>query len=67
MEKIEITEQEKGVRLDIFLTELEPLSRSAIKNLITKGNVLVKNKNKRQLFLLVLYHIADGITTGSPL
>ena len=35
MEKIEITEQEKGVRLDIFLTELEPLSRSAIKNLIT--------------------------------
>lgn len=48
MEKIEITTENAGVRLDVFLTELETdLSRSSIKNLITKGKVLVNSENKK--------------------
>ena len=63
MEKIEITEQEKGVRLDIFLTELEPLSRSAIKNLITKGNVLVNNESKKAGYTL---RVGDVVSYTVP-
>ncbi len=48
MEKIEITQENSGVRLDIFLTERESeLSRSGIKNLITKGQVLVNGESKK--------------------
>lgn len=53
MEKIEITTENAGVRLDVFLTEIESeLSRSTIKNLITKGVVTVNGESKKAGYAL---------------
>ena len=64
MQKIEITPENVGVRLDMFLTEIEPeLSRSSIKNLITKGIVLVGNEQKKAGYSLKL---GDIVTYSIP-
>ena len=64
MEKIEITPENAGARLDIFLTEREPsLSRSGIKNLITKGLVLVGNEPKKAGYSL---KTGDIVTYSIP-
>ena len=64
MQKVEITPENVGVRLDIFLNELEPeLSRSNIKNLITKGLVLVGNEQKKAGYSLKL---GDIVTYSIP-
>lgn len=67
MEKIEITQAQKGDRLDLFLVDLEPLSRSAIKNLIEKGVVLVNGEKKKAGYALregdiVTYEVPEPVT-----
>ncbi|MBO5103380.1 MAG: RluA family pseudouridine synthase [Clostridia bacterium] len=53
MDKIEITENEKGCRLDVFLAErYSELSRSGIKQLITKENIKVNNEAKKAGYAL---------------
>lgn len=50
---IEITLEDKGVRVDVFLTEfLEDFSRVKIKKLITLGNVLVNGLSVKPSYLL---------------
>ncbi len=64
MEKVEITQENSGVRLDIFLTEREPdLSRSAIKNLIEKDKVKVNDESKKAGYNL---RVGDVITYEIP-
>lgn len=63
MEKIEITQEEKGTRLDLFLTDLEPISRSAVKNLIDKGCVLVNDEQKKAGYAL---KVGDIVTYSIP-
>ena len=60
MEKLEITPENAGLRLDVFLTEREAdLSRSAIKNLITKGNVCVNSEAKKAGYSLRVGDIVE--------
>lgn len=48
MEKIEVTENEKGVRLDTFLTErYAEFSRSGLQQLIKKGHITVNGETKK--------------------
>ncbi len=64
MEKIEITENEKGCRLDTFLVErYADYSRSAIKNLIIKGNILVNSKTQKAGYSL---KVGDSISLDFP-
>ena len=57
MEKIEITESEKGVRLDTFLVErYADFSRSGLQQLIKKGNILVNDETKKAGYSL---HVGD--------
>jgi len=48
MEKIEVTESKKGVRLDTFLTErYAEFSRSGLQQLIKKGHITVNGETKK--------------------
>ncbi len=64
MEKIEITESEKGVRLDTFLVErYADFSRSGLQQLIKKGNILVNDETKKAGYSL---HVGDVISLDFP-
>ena len=66
MDKKEITASDKGIRLDVYLTENYPeFSRSGIKNLITKGLVTVNEKTQKAGYSLKLCDIV-AITIPKP-
>ena len=66
MDKKEITASDKGIRLDVYLTENYPeFSRSGIKNLITKGLVTVNEKTQKAGYSLKLGDIV-AITIPEP-
>ena len=66
MDKREVTANDKGCRLDVYLTESYPeLSRSGIKNLITKGLVLVNKEAKKAGYALKIGDIIE-ITIPEP-
>lgn len=53
MEKIEITDSEKGCRLDTFLNErYADFSRNNLQNLIKKGSITVNGETKKTGYLL---------------
>lgn len=53
MDKIEITENEKGARLDSFLTErYADFSRSGLQQLIKKGHITVNGESKKTGYAL---------------
>ena len=64
MEKIEITENEKGVRLDAFLVErYTDFSRSGLQQLIKKGNISVNGESKKAGYAL---RVGDVISLDFP-
>ena len=64
MENIKITEEHKKKRLDTFISELYPLhTRSNIKNLITKGEILVNGVAEKAGYML---HLDDVIQINFP-
>ena len=64
METIKITEEHKKKRLDTFISELYPLhTRSNIKNLITKGEILVNGVAEKAGYML---HLDDEIQINFP-
>ena len=66
MDKREVTANDKGCRLDVYLTESYPeFSRSGIKNLITKGLVLVNKEAKKAGYALKIGDIIE-ITIPEP-
>ena len=64
MEKIEIINEDKDIRLDIFLAERYPqYSRSGIKQYITKGNIKVNNKQVKAGYSL---RVGDIVLVDIP-
>ncbi len=64
MDKIEVLESERGVRLDTFLVErYTDYSRNSFQNLIKKGEILVNNQIKKAGYLL---RVGDEITLNFP-
>lgn len=64
MEKIEVTENEKGCRLDTFLAERYPeYSRSGIKQYITKNHITINGESKKAGYAL---KIGDIICLDIP-